>query len=69
LGVEFRIAQSFNVDMRAFVLFFATLAPAGLFSVAPTNLDFEAAGQLGATPPGWTTFASGAGLSPEGYSF
>jgi len=55
--------------MRAFVLFFATLAPAGLFSVAPTNLDFEAAGQLGATPPGWTTFASGAGLSPEGYSF
>jgi hypothetical protein len=50
--------------MRAFVLLLATLTPAGLFAQAsPTNLDFEAAGQLGATPPGWTTFAVPAGLA------
>jgi hypothetical protein len=58
------MAQSFKVDMRAFVLLFATLAPASLFGVAPpTNLDFEAAGQPDATPPGWYTFASLSGLA------
>jgi hypothetical protein len=38
--------------MRTLFVLLAALAPAGLFAQAsPTNLDFEAAGQLGATPP------------------